>query len=183
MTRSRLPSSSPDRYITGRCLPDKAIDVIDEAGARVRLKAMTRPPDLKEIDEQVEELNRAKEDAVANQDFERAAQLRDQADKLRAKKQAITQQWRDKANEKNAVVDEEVIAEVVSKMTGIPLTRLSTEDTMRLMEMEKGLHGRVISPGGSDQGDLQGRSSQSQRFEGSQATGGMLHLCRPDGRR
>ncbi|MCG8585920.1 MAG: ATP-dependent Clp protease ATP-binding subunit [Pirellulales bacterium] len=134
-----------DRYITGRCLPDKAIDVIDEAGARVRLKAMTRPPDLKEIDEQVEELNGAKEDAVANQDFERAAQLRDQADKLRAKKQAITQEWREKANEKNAVVDEEIIAEVVSKMTGIPLTRLTTEDTMRLMQMEKELHGRVIA--------------------------------------
>jgi ATP-dependent Clp protease ATP-binding subunit ClpC len=134
-----------DRYITGRCLPDKAIDVIDEAGARVRLKAMTRPPDLKEIDEQVEELNRSKEDAVSNQDFERAAQLRDKADKLRAKKTSITQEWRDKANEKNAVVDEEVIAEVVSKMTGIPLTRLTTEDSMRLMQMEKELHGRVIA--------------------------------------
>src|SRR5205085_5736828 len=71
------------RYITGRCLPDKAIDVIDESGARVRLRAMTRPPDLKEIDEQVESLNREKEEAVANQDFEKAAALRDQADKLK----------------------------------------------------------------------------------------------------
>ena len=70
------------RYITGRCLPDKAIDVIDEAGARVRLKSMTRPPDLKEIDEEVEQLNKEKEEAVANQDFEKAAALRDQADKL-----------------------------------------------------------------------------------------------------
>merc|ERR1711964_584211 len=69
-------------YITGRCLPDKAIDVIDESGARVRLRAMTRPPDLKEIDEEVERLNKEKEEAVANQDFERAASLRDQADKL-----------------------------------------------------------------------------------------------------
>ena len=75
-----------DRYITGRCLPDKAIDVIDEAGARVRLKAMTRPPDLKEIDEQIEQLNQEKEEAVANQDFEKAAALRDQADKLKKKK-------------------------------------------------------------------------------------------------
>ncbi|MFH1268182.1 MAG: Clp protease N-terminal domain-containing protein, partial [Planctomycetota bacterium] len=74
------------RYITGRCLPDKAIDVIDEAGARVHLKSMTRPPDLKEIDEQVEQLNKEKEEAVANQDFEKAAALRDQADKLRKKK-------------------------------------------------------------------------------------------------
>ncbi|MBX7074004.1 MAG: ATP-dependent Clp protease ATP-binding subunit [Pirellulales bacterium] len=133
------------RYITGRCLPDKAIDVIDEAGARVRLRSMTRPPDLKEIDEEVERLNKEKEEAVANQDFERAASLRDQADKLKKKKQQITREWREKSRETDGVVDEEVIAEVVSKMTGIPLTRMSTEDSMRLMEMEKELHKRVIS--------------------------------------
>jgi len=133
------------RYITGRCLPDKAIDVIDEAGARVRLKAMTRPPDLKEIDAEVESLNKDKEEAVANQDFEKAAALRDQADKLKKKKQTITREWRDKSREADGVVDEEVIAEVVSKMTGIPLTRMTTEDSMRLMQMEKELHQRVIS--------------------------------------
>src|SRR6202453_2780453 len=133
------------RYITGRCLPDKAIDVIDEAGARVRLKAMTRPPDLKEIDEEVEKLNKEKEEAVANQDFEKAAALRDQADKLKKKKQSITRDWREKSRETDGVVDEEVIAEVVSKMTGIPLTRMTTEDSMRLMAMEAELHKRVIS--------------------------------------
>ena len=133
------------RYITGRCLPDKAIDVIDESGARVRLKAMTRPPDLKEIDTEVETLNKAKEEAVANQDFERAAALRDQADKLKKKKQNITRDWREKSRETDGVVDEEVIAEVVSKMTGIPLTRMTTEDSMRLMQMEAELHRRVIS--------------------------------------
>jgi ATP-dependent Clp protease ATP-binding subunit ClpC len=133
------------RYITGRCLPDKAIDVIDEAGARVRLKAMTRPPDLKEIDAEVEALNKDKEEAVANQDFERAAALRDQADKLKKKKQSITRDWREKSREADGVVDEEVIAEVVSKMTGIPLTRMTTEDSMRLMQMEAELHNRVIS--------------------------------------
>ena len=81
-----------DRYISGRCLPDKAIDVIDEAGARVRLKAMTRPPDLKELDDQIEQLNQEKEEAVAEQDFEKAADLRDQADKLKKKKENITPQ-------------------------------------------------------------------------------------------
>src|SRR5213083_1658717 len=121
-----------ERYITARCLPDKAIDVIDEAGARVRLKAMTKPPDLKEIDEEVERLNKEKEEAVANQDFEKAASLRDSADKL--KKQKITRDWRDRSRETDGVVDEDVIAEVVSKMTGIPLTRMSIEDTMRLMK-------------------------------------------------
>src|SRR5487761_1282721 len=133
------------RYITGRCLPDKAIDVIDEAGARVRLKAMTRPPDLKEIDEEVEHLNKEKEEAGANQDFEKAAALRDQADKLKKKKSSITRDWRERSREADGVVDDEVICEVVSKMTGIPLTRMSTEDSKRLMEMEKDLHKRVIS--------------------------------------
>ncbi|MBL8827804.1 MAG: ATP-dependent Clp protease ATP-binding subunit [Planctomycetaceae bacterium] len=133
------------RYITSRCLPDKAIDVIDEAGARVRLKAMTKPPDLKEIDEEVERLNKEKEEAVANQDFEKAAQLRDSADKLKKKKQQITRDWRDKSREADGVVDQEVVAEVVSKMTGIPLTRMTTEDSLRLMEMEKDLHKKVIS--------------------------------------
>ncbi|MEL7497398.1 MAG: ATP-dependent Clp protease ATP-binding subunit [Planctomycetota bacterium] len=133
------------RYITGRCLPDKAIDVIDEAGARVRLRTMTRPPDLKEIDEDIERLNKEKEDAVANQDFEKAASLRDQADKLRKKKDQIKREWREKSQQTDGVVDEEVIAEVISKMTGVPLTRLSTEDSMRLMKMEDELHKKVVS--------------------------------------
>jgi ATP-dependent Clp protease ATP-binding subunit ClpC len=132
------------RYITGRALPDKAIDVIDEAGARVRLKAMTRPPDLKEIDAEVDRLNKEKEEAVANQDFEKAAALRDKADKLKKKKQQMTKEWREKSREADGVVDEEVVAEVVSKMTGIPLTRMSTEDSQRLMQMEDSLHKRVI---------------------------------------
>jgi len=134
-----------DRYITGRCLPDKAIDVIDESGARVRLKSMSKPPNLKEIDEEVEALNRQKEEAVANQDFEQAARLRDQADKLKKKKQQITKEWREKSRENGGVVDEDVIAEVVSKMTGIPLTRMTTEDSLRLMQMEDELHKRVVS--------------------------------------
>jgi ATP-dependent Clp protease ATP-binding subunit ClpC len=134
-----------NRYITGRCLPDKAIDVIDESGARVRLKSMSKPPNLKEIDEEVEQLNREKEEAVANQDFEKAASLRDRADKLKKKKNDITRQWREKSRENGGVVDEEVIAEVVSKMTGIPLTRMTTEDTLRLMQMEDELHKKVIS--------------------------------------
>src|SRR3954471_2513947 len=94
-----------DRYITGRCLPDKAIDVIDEAGARVRLKAMTRPPDLKDIDAQIEQLGQEKEQAVAEQDFERAASLRDQADKLKKKKEQTTREWREKSKEVDGVVD------------------------------------------------------------------------------
>ncbi len=134
-----------DRYISGRCLPDKAIDVIDEAGARVRLKAMTRPPDLKEIDAQIEQLNQEKEAAVAEQDFEKAAHLRDQADKLKKKKETITKEWREKSKEIDGVVDEEVIAEVVSKMTGVPLKRLESDETARLLKMEEELHKAVVS--------------------------------------
>ncbi len=134
-----------DRYITGRCLPDKAIDVVDEAGARVRLKAMTRPPDLKEIDETIEKYNQEKESAVAEQDFEKAAQLRDQADKLKKKKETITREWRDKSKEIDGVVDEEIVAEVVSKMTGVPLKRLEKNESKRLLEMETELAKAVIS--------------------------------------
>ena len=133
------------RYITGRCLPDKAIDVIDEAGARIRLKSMVRPPDLKELEEEIERLNVAKEEAVANQDFEKAAGLRDQADKLKKKKESLTREWRDKARETDGVVDADVIADVVSRMTGVPLTRLSSEDAVRLLQMEAELHKRIVS--------------------------------------
>ncbi len=134
-----------ERYISGHCLPDKAIDVIDEAGARVRLKAMTRPPDLKELDESIEKLNQEKEAAVMEQDFEKAAHLRDQAEKLRKKKEQTTKEWREKAKETDGVVDEEVIAEVVSKMTGVPLKKVGEDETRRLLNMEAELHGAVIS--------------------------------------
>lgn len=134
-----------DRYITGRCLPDKAIDVIDEAGARIRLKAMTRPPDLKDIDEQIDKLNHEKEAAVAEQDFEKAAALRDSADKLKKKKDQVTRDWREKSKETDGVVDEEVIREVVSKMTGVPLKSMNADETARLLKMEDELHGAVVS--------------------------------------
>src|SRR5260221_3265316 len=134
-----------DRYITGRCLPDKAIDVIDESGARVRLQAMTRPPDLKELDEEIERLNHEKEAAVAEQDFEKAAHLRDQADKLKKRKESITKEWREKSKEIDGVVDEEVVREVVSKMTGVPLTRIEDNETQRLLKMEEEIHKKVIS--------------------------------------
>ena len=134
-----------DRYITGRCLPDKAIDVIDESGARIHLKLMTRPPDLKELSAEIDALSVEKDKAVANQDFEKAASLRDKSDKIRQKMKEITQAWKEKSREASGLVDEDVVAEVVSKMTGIPLTRMTMEDSIRLMKMEDELHSRVIS--------------------------------------
>ena len=106
---------------------------------------MTRPPDLKELDDQIERLNQDKEEAVANQDFERAAALRDQADKLKKKKETINREWRERSKEVDGTVDEEVVAEVVSKMTGIPLTRLEAEETGRLLKMEEEIQKKVIS--------------------------------------
>lgn len=133
------------RYINNRFLPDKAIDVIDEAGARVRIKNMVAPPDIAELTREVEELERAKEDAVKNQQFEEAASLRDKAYKLRKKREDIQKNWRAEQAEKEAagIVDEEVIAETVSKMTGIPLTRLEQAEAERLLKMEEEL-GRVV---------------------------------------
>ena len=169
------------RYITSRCLPDKAIDVIDEAGARIRLKSMVRPPDLKELEVESEKLNQSKEEAVANQDFERAAQLRDQADKLKKKKDTITREWKEKSKEADGVVDAEVIAEVVAKMTGIPLTRLSSEDTVRLLEMEQEMHKRVISQDEAiKQVSKAVRRSRSGLKDPKRPTGAFL-FCGPTG--
>ena len=134
-----------DRYITGRALPDKAIDAIDEAGARIRLRSMTKPPNLAELEEQIEKLSMSKDEAVKNAEYEEAARLRDQAEALRAKKEEMQRQWREKAKEVDGVVDEEVIAEVISKMTGVPLTRLEKEEAQRLLELEKELHKKVVS--------------------------------------
>jgi len=135
------------RYITGRFLPDKAIDVIDEAGARVRIKSMTAPPDLREMDTEIARLSKEKEEAVAGQDFERAADLRDQAFKLSKKKEEIQREWRERENsrESGGKVDDEVIAETVSKMTGIPLQRLDQAEAERLLNMEKELGKDVIN--------------------------------------
>ncbi|MCC5786011.1 MAG: ATP-dependent Clp protease ATP-binding subunit [Phycisphaerales bacterium] len=133
------------RYITGRVQPDKSIDVIDEAGARVRIKSMTKPPDLADIEADIERLNVQKDEAVKAADYERAAELRDQSEQLKKKKEQIQKDWKQKLEEVDGVVDEEVIAEVVSKMTGVPLQRLEKEEASRLLELEAELHKRVIS--------------------------------------
>ncbi|MEX2671627.1 MAG: ATP-dependent Clp protease ATP-binding subunit [Phycisphaeraceae bacterium] len=134
-----------NRYITARVQPDKSIDVIDEAGARIRLKSMSKPPDLAEIEEQIERLSIEKDEAVKAADYERAAELRDQAESLRRKKETIQRDWRAKAKEVDGVVDEEVVAEVVSKMTGVPLKRLEKAETERLLNLEEELHKKVVS--------------------------------------
>ena len=134
-----------ERYIPQRFLPDKAIDVLDESGARIRLRSMTKPPNLADLEEQIEKLSIQKDEAVKNAEYEEAARLRDTAEQLRAKKEDMQRQWRERAKEVDGVVDEEVVAEVISKMTGVPLTRLEKEEAQRLLELENELHKRVVS--------------------------------------
>lgn len=133
------------RYISGRVQPDKAIDVIDEASARVRLKSMVKPPDLAGLEEDIEKLRVEKDEAVKNADYERAADIRDQIEQLLKKKEEMQSAWREKVSESEGIVGQEVIAEVVSKMTGIPLHRLETEEANRLLRLEEELHKRVVS--------------------------------------
>jgi len=133
------------RYISGRCHPDKAIDVIDEAGARVRLKNMTPPPNLAEFEAKVEKLQGEKDEAVRDADYERAAALRDDIQQILDKKAQIQRQWQETNRETIGEVDAEVVAEVVSKMTGVPLTRLEKEEAQKLLELEAELHKTVVS--------------------------------------
>jgi ATP-dependent Clp protease ATP-binding subunit ClpC len=140
-----------DRYVADRCLPNRAINVLDEACALLRLKAMTRPPDLKDIDEEIEKLNQEKEATVAEQDFEKAAALRDQADKLKKKKDAATKEWREKIKEIDGVVEEGVFPEVISRMTGIPIGRLVAQG-LRPPALPTGLgYSAFISYSGQDE--------------------------------
>ena len=133
------------RYIPARVQPDKSLDIIDEAGARVRLSSMTKPPDLAEIEQQIELLSIDKEAAVRGADYELAADLRDKTEKLRAEKDRVQKDWRDSMSEISGTVDEEVIAEVVSKITGVPLTRLEEAESARLLQLEDELHKTVVS--------------------------------------
>jgi ATP-dependent Clp protease ATP-binding subunit ClpC len=133
-----------DRYISDRFLPDKAIDLIDEAGSRMRIRRMTAPPDLREFDEKIATVRRDKESAIDAQDFEKAAALRDQEKQLLAAKAKREKEWKEGDMDVVAEVDEELIAEVLSTTTGIPVFKLTEEETSRLLRMEGELHKRVI---------------------------------------
>ncbi|MDT5408359.1 MAG: ATP-dependent Clp protease ATP-binding subunit ClpC, partial [Mycobacterium sp.] len=133
-----------DRYINDRFLPDKAIDLIDEAGARMRIRRMTAPPDLREFDEKIADARREKESAIDAQDFEKAASLRDREKQLVAQRAEREKQWRSGDLDVVAEVDEEQIAEVLGNWTGIPVFKLTEAETTRLLRMEDELHKRII---------------------------------------
>jgi ATP-dependent Clp protease ATP-binding subunit ClpC len=133
-----------DRYISDRFLPDKAIDLIDEAGARLRLSILSNPPELRELDDQIALTRTKKETAIEDQDFERAASLRDEEKQLQGERVRREKEWRSGSGGGQGIVDEGVIAEVLAQATGIPVFKLTEEESARLVFMEKALHQRVI---------------------------------------
>ncbi|HEY7694400.1 MAG TPA: ATP-dependent Clp protease ATP-binding subunit [Gaiellaceae bacterium] len=133
-----------DRYIQDRHLPDKAIDLVDEAASRMRIKTMTAPPRYRELEEEIEKVRKDKEDAIENQEFEKAASLRDKERKLSQKKRELEESWRDEENEQQPEIGEEEIADIVSMWTGIPVFKLTEAETQKLIRMEDELHKRVI---------------------------------------
>ena len=132
------------RYIQDRHLPDKAIDLIDEAGARLRIRRLTAPPELKELDTKIAKLAEEKDQAIKGQDFEKAAELRDKQEKLEAERKQKESSWREGESDVKMVVDEDVIAEVISQTTGIPVFKLTQAESKKLMTMESELHKRII---------------------------------------
>ncbi|GAA4717296.1 ATP-dependent Clp protease ATP-binding subunit [Isoptericola chiayiensis] len=146
ITDSALVSAAQlaDRYINDRYLPDKAIDLIDEAGARLRIRRMTAPPELKELDEQIAEARREKESAIDEQDFEKAAGLRDTEKQLTQTRADKEKAWKSGDLDTVAEVDDELIAEVLAMSTGIPVVKLTEEESSKLLHMEDELHKRVV---------------------------------------
>jgi ATP-dependent Clp protease ATP-binding subunit ClpC len=139
-----LSAKLSDRYLTGRFLPDKAIDVMDEAGARARIGSMTRPPDVKEIEAEIETIRAEKEGTIKAQDFEKAAALRDSEKQAKEKLERILTEWRESREEKEVIVSEDDIMHVVSKWTGVPLQRMEQKETQKLLAMEGELKTKVI---------------------------------------
>ena len=133
-----------DRYVSDRFLPDKAIDLVDEAGARLRIRRMTAPPELRELDEKIAEVRRNKEAAIDDQDFEKAASLRDEESKLSDERKAKEEAWKGGESDEIAEVGDQEIAEVLAMSTGIPVVRLTQTETAKLLKMEDELHKRVI---------------------------------------
>jgi ATP-dependent Clp protease ATP-binding subunit ClpC len=133
-----------DRYISDRFLPDKAIDLIDEAGSRLRIRRLTAPPDLQDLEDEAQRVRKAKESAIDDQDFEKAASLRDQEKKLLERKAAREKEWKSDGMDTVLTLDEEDIAEVLSNWTGIPVFKLTEEETQKLLRMESELHRRIV---------------------------------------
>ena len=133
-----------DRYITARYLPDKAIDVMDEAGSRARIKTMTRPPEIKELEQKIEEIKEKKEEAIKEQDFERAAAMRDEEKQAKENLETSMEEWKAASADNRVVISDEDIMQVIAKWTGIPLQRMEKDEIKKLLSMEKTLEETII---------------------------------------
>lgn len=139
-----LASKLSDRYITARFLPDKAIDVLDEAGSRARIASLNRPPEVEAVSKQIDEVCQKKEECISNQKFEEAAKFRDKEKKLRSKREQLLEKWKENREEVKVVVSEDEILHVVSAWTGIPLNRMEESESAKLLNMEKELQSKVV---------------------------------------
>jgi hypothetical protein len=172
-----------DRYVSDRFLPDKAIDLIDEAGARLRLSILSSPPELREFDEKIANVRQQKEQASEDQDFEKAASLRDEEKSLLAERLRLEKQWKSGDVATHAVVDEGLIAEVLAQATGIPVFKLTEEESSRLVFMEKALHQRVIGQEEAIAALAKTIRRQRAGLKDPKRPERLVHLRRPDRRR
>ena len=170
-----------DRYISDRFLPDKAIDLIDEAGSRMRIRRMTAPPDLREYDEKIAQVRKEKESAIDSQDFEKAAALRDTEKQLLAKKATREKEWKAGDMDVVAEVNEELIAEVLATATGIPVFKLTEEESQRLLRMEDELHQPRHRPERRDQGAVAGHPPHACGLKDPKRPGGSFIFAGPSG--
>ncbi len=174
-----------DRYISDRFLPDKAIDLIDEAGSKMRIQMMTAPPGVKEVEDRLRRVRAEKEGAIEAQEFEKAASLRDKEKQILSEKRAMEEEWLKPDNRRVVEVTADEIAEVASMWTGVPVTSLTEEETAKLLRMEASLHERIVGQDEAVVGRLQGHPSRACRPQGPAAPGGIVHLpwpvrCRQD---
>ena len=172
-----------DRYISDRFLPDKAIDLIDEAGSRMRIRRMTAPPNVREVDERIAEVRLRKESAIDAQDFERAASLRDEERQLLEEKSQREREWKSGEMDVLSEVDEEEIAEVLAAWTGIPVYKLTEEETEKLLRMEDELHKRIVDQSEAVTAVVEVDPPHPRRPQGPEAPLGVVHLPRALGRR
>ena len=172
-----------DRYISDRFLPDKAIDLIDEAGSRMRIRRMTAPPNVREIDEKIAEVRLQKESAIDGQDFERAASLRDEERQLQEERTRREAEWKSGEMDILSEVDEEEIAEVLSIWTGIPVFKLTEEETEKLLRMEDELHKRIVTQNEAIAAVSRAIRRTRVGSQGPEAPLRLVHLPRALGRR
>ena len=133
-----------DRYVTGKYLPDKAIDAVDEAGARSRMESLKRPPEIEDLSDEIKEVCALKESAISDQNFEEAAEARDKEKKLRAKRERVLEKWKKSRDEKRASVDEDDMLQVVADWTGIPLNRMEAKESKKLLKLEQDLREHIV---------------------------------------